>query len=48
MDRISSNFVYEFILKRSWLGLLPVIFGLFVAESWPLIYVRISFLFCFL
>ena len=40
MDRISAK--YSFILKRSWLGLLPVIFGLFVAESWPLIYVRIS------
>ena len=32
MDRISPNFVYAFILTISRLGLLPVIFGLFVTE----------------
>ena len=30
MDSIRPNFVYAFILKRSWLGLLPVIFCIFV------------------
>ena len=30
-------------MTRSRLGLLPVIFGLFVTELWPLTYVRISF-----
>ena len=32
MDRISPNFVYAFILTISRLGLLHVIFGLFVTE----------------
>ena len=44
MDRISTNFVYGFILTISRLGLLPVIFCLFVTESWPLIDVRFLFL----
>ena len=44
MDRISPNFVYAFILTISRLGLLPVIFGLFVTELWPLIDARILFL----
>ena len=43
MDRISTNFVYAFILTISRLGLLPVSFCLFVTELWPLI-VRILFL----
>ena len=44
MDRISPNFVYAFILTISRLGLLYVIFCLFVSELWPLINVRILFL----
>ena len=35
--------LYEFILARSTLGLLPVMFCLFVTELCPLIDVRISF-----
>ena len=35
--------LYEFILARSRLGLLPVKFCLFVTELWSLIDVRISF-----
>ena len=42
-DRISPNFVYEFVLTRSKLGLLPVIFRTFVQELCPLIYARIPF-----
>ena len=34
---------YEFILTRSKLRLLHVIFRTFVPESWPLIYTKISF-----
>ena len=44
MDRISPNFLDAFILTISRLGLLPVIFCLFVTELWPLIDVRILFL----
>ena len=44
MDRFRPNFVYAFILTRSRLGLLPVIFRIFVTELWSLIYIRISFL----
>ena len=44
IDRSSPNFVYAFILTRSRLGLLPVMFCLFVTEMWPLIDVRILFL----
>ena len=36
MDRISRNFVYALILTIFRLGLLPVIFCLFVIELWPL------------
>ena len=43
-DRFSSNFIYAFILTRSSLGLLPVIYDLFVTELWPLVCVRILFL----
>ena len=43
MNRISQNFVDAFILTISRLGLLPVMFCLFVTELWPLIDVRISF-----
>ena len=43
MDRISPNFIYAFILKRSTLGLLHIIFRTFVPELWPLIYAKISF-----
>ena len=43
MDRISPNFVYAFILTRSPLGLLHIIFRTFAPELWPLIYTIISF-----
>ena len=43
IDKISQNFLYEFILTRSKLELLHLIFGTFVPELWPLIYDRISF-----
>ena len=36
--------IYGFILIRSTLGSLLIIFGTFVRELWPLIDVRISFL----
>ena len=42
-DKISQNFIHIFIWTKSRLGLLPVIFGLFVMELWPLNNVRISF-----
>ena len=44
IDRISQNFIYAFILTRSSLELLQVIFRTFVAELWPLIYAKISFI----
>ena len=37
------NFIYASILTRSSLGLLHVIFGIFVPELWPLIYAKICF-----
>ena len=43
IDRISPNFIYASILTRSSLGLLHVIFRLFVQELWPSIYAKISF-----
>ena len=43
IDRISTNFIYAFILTRSSLRLLHVIFRSFVPELWPLIYAKISF-----
>ena len=43
MDRISPNFIYAFILTRSTLELLHIIFGTFVPELWPLIDLKISF-----
>ena len=43
MQRISPNFIYAFVLTRSTLGLLHIIFGTFVPELWPLIYSKISF-----
>ena len=43
MDRIPPNFMYAFILTRSTLGSLHVIFRTFVPELWPLIYAKISF-----
>ena len=45
MDRISPNFIYAFILPRSSLGLMHVIFRTFVPELWPMIYAKILFLF---
>ena len=36
MDRMLLNFVYAFILTRSRLLLIPVMFCLFVTELWPL------------
>ena len=44
MDRISPNFIYAFILTRSMLGLLHIIFRTFVPEFWPFIYSKNSFL----
>ena len=45
MDRTSPNFihVYAFILTRSRLRVLPVIFCLYVTELNPLMHVSISF-----
>ena len=44
MDRIiSPNFIYAFILTRSMLRLLHIIFHIFVPVLWPLIYAKISF-----
>ena len=43
MDRFSPNFIYAFILTKSSLGLLHVIFRTFVPELWPLIYATILF-----
>ena len=43
MDRISPNFIYAFILTRSTLGLLHIIFHTFVPELWPLIYSKYLF-----
>ena len=43
MDRISPNFIYAFILIRSKLGLLHIIFRTLVPEFKPLIYSKISF-----
>ena len=43
IDRILPWFIYKFILTRSSLGLLHVIFRTFVPELWHLIYVKISF-----
>ena len=43
MHRISANFIYAFILTRSTLGLLHIIFRTIVPELWPLIYSKISF-----
>ena len=42
IDRFSPNFISAFILTRSRLGLLHLIFHIFVPELWPLIYCRIS------
>ena len=39
------NFILLFILTRSTLGLLTVIFRTFVLVLWPLIYAKISFQF---
>ena len=43
MDRLSPNFIYAFILTRSMLGLLHIIFRTFVPELWPLIYSEILY-----
>ena len=43
MDRISPNFIYAFILTRSTLGPLHIIFRTFVPDLWPLIFAEISF-----
>ena len=45
MDRISPNLMYAFILTTSSFGLLHIIFRTFIHELWPLIYVKILFLF---
>ena len=44
MDRISPNFIYAFILTRSTLGVLHIIFCTFLPELWPLIYSKNWFL----
>ena len=38
-----SNFIYAYILTRSMLGVLHIIFCTFVPELWPLIYAKILF-----
>ena len=38
-----TKFYYGFIMSRSTLGLLYMIFRLFVPEVWPLIYAKKSF-----
>ena len=43
MDRMSPNFIYAFILTRSTLGLLHIIFRTFAPVKLPLIYAKISF-----
>ena len=43
MDQFSSNFVKEFILGRSGLGLKMGKFRQIIPELWPLIYVQILF-----
>ena len=43
MDIFGPNFIYLFILTRSTLGLIAVIFRKFVRELWPLIDFRITF-----
>ena len=43
IDRISPNFIYAFILTRSTMGLLHIIFRTFVPVLFPLIYAKISF-----
>ena len=40
-----QNFIYAFILTRSTLGLLHIIFGTFLPELWPMIYSKILFSF---
>ena len=42
-NKFSPNFIYAFILTRSSLGSLHVIFHTFVPEFLPLIYAKISF-----
>ena len=44
MDRISPNFIYAFILTRSTVELLHIIFRTFVPELESLIYSKILFL----
>ena len=41
MDQFSSNFGYEFILRRSGLGLKMGKFRQISVELWPLIYVNL-------
>ena len=43
IDIFLPNFIYGFILTRSSLGLLHVLFRTFVPELWSLIYTKISF-----
>ena len=43
LNIFSPNFIYTFILARSSLGSLLIIFCKFVPELWPLIYFPISF-----
>ena len=43
IDKFSSNFVDEFILGRSGLGLKMDKFCHISTELWPLIYIKMSF-----
>ena len=43
LDIFSPNFIYAFILTRSSLGLLHIIFRKIVPELWPFIYAKILF-----
>ena len=45
MDEFWLSFVYALINTRSMLYLMHVIFGQFLTELWPLIDVRILFMF---
>ena len=43
IDRLAPNFIYAFTLTRSSLGLLHIIFCIFILKLWSLIYSKISF-----
>ena len=43
LDRFPPNCMYAFMLTRTSLGVLHVIFCTFAPELWPFIYAKISF-----